>query len=335
MSTAPRRFILQALDPDHGSPVLEALFLVDELDELHALIGTSKEDDPEFEHEYALDPGDIAAINGRFGLAFDPDGRDVRLCSWHSMRLVPYLSHTGYELPLLLEGRKPFARMKDAYPPDRHFGEDKFDRYVAQGDLHKEVVVEPFEQPYRPKEGLAFEGDRTVYYTRKGEEWRIRASKLLWDAAAKSAWSEDFERIESMLFGYEEWQNDWWMANFHKRRGKFGCVPIYKAVSAENLAWVEAAGYRALPPTQDSVLAVSLLYEQPNGDAAKRLMERHGAVALLQFAVRAEAFRDLVNGQSGPDYVVSAGRIGEFNRNIVGEIEIVAQLAEDGTVARN
>jgi hypothetical protein len=92
---------------------------------------------------------------------------------------IPYLVHTGYELPLLLEGRKQFARMSDAYPPDRHFDEEKFDRYVAQGVLHKEVVVEPFERPYRLEDGRVFEGHRTVYYTRKGEEWRIPASKLL------------------------------------------------------------------------------------------------------------------------------------------------------------
>lgn len=38
MSTGPRRFILQALDPDHGSPVLEALFFVAEFEDLRALL---------------------------------------------------------------------------------------------------------------------------------------------------------------------------------------------------------------------------------------------------------------------------------------------------------
>jgi hypothetical protein len=209
MSTGPRRFILQALDPDHGSPVLEAMLLVTDLEDLRPLLDIDAGDDPELERWYILDAAELAAITERFGVAFDPEGREVALHSWHSIRLVPYLVHNGYELALLLEGRKQLARMGDAYPPDRHLGEEKFDRYVAQGVLHKEVVVEPFERPYRGKDGQVFEGQRTVYYTRKGEEWRIKASKLIWDAAAKSAWNEDFERMQGMLFGYEEWQNDW------------------------------------------------------------------------------------------------------------------------------
>jgi hypothetical protein len=37
--------------------------------------------------------------------------------------------------------------MGDAYPPEKYFNEDRFDRHVAQGLLHKEVVVEPFAKP--------------------------------------------------------------------------------------------------------------------------------------------------------------------------------------------
>jgi hypothetical protein len=86
------------------------------------------------------------------------------------------------------------------------------------------VVVEPFEKPVCRKNGDVIEGLRTVYYTRKGEEWRIPAMKLVWDAAAKSGWSPDFERLQGMLFGYEDWQNDWWIADLRKRGRKFGIV---------------------------------------------------------------------------------------------------------------
>jgi hypothetical protein len=325
MSTGPRRFILQALDSDHGSPVLEAMFLVSELEDLRALLDDAG-DDPALECWYLLDAAELAAINKRFGIALDPEGREVGLCSWHSTRHTPYLIHTGYEFPLLLEGRKQLARFSEAYPPNLHWNEERFDRYVAEGALHKEVVVEPFEQPYQRKDGRVFEGIRTVYYTRKGEEWRVPASKLIKDAAAKSKWNEDFERMEGMLFGYEEWQNDWWIAEFRKRRRKFGCLPVYRAVSAEDLAWIEAAGHRALPPTDGSALAVSLLYEPPDDDAAWRLIERSGAVALVQLSVRSLPFLDIVKGQSGPNYAVPAARIKDLNRNIIGEIEIVASL---------
>src|ERR1700687_1513930 len=161
MVSAPRRFILQALDPDHGSPVLEALFLLTEPEDLRALLGICSGDYAELEGWFTLDAAELAAINERFGIAFDPGGRNVRLCSWDSLRHFPYLVHTGYELPLLLEGSKQFARISDAYPPDRHFDEEKFDRYVAQGALHKEVVVEPFERPCPRDDGPVFEGLRT------------------------------------------------------------------------------------------------------------------------------------------------------------------------------
>jgi hypothetical protein len=44
-----RRFILRALDPEHGSPVIEALFRVDELDDLRSLIGKCGADDANIE----------------------------------------------------------------------------------------------------------------------------------------------------------------------------------------------------------------------------------------------------------------------------------------------
>jgi len=330
MSLEPRRFILQALDPDHGSPVLEALFLVSEIDDLRALLGDTR-DDPELERWYTLDDADLAAINKRFDIAFDPQGREVTLGPWRSIRRVPYLAHTGYELPLLLEGRKQLARFHECYPPDPHWNEEKFDRYVAEGALHKEVVVEPREQPVHLGDGKVLKGFRTVYYARKGEEWRIPASKLFWAAAAKSKWNDDFERLEGMLYGYEDWQNDWWIANLRKRRHRFGCLPVYRAVSEDELARIEMAGYRALPPTDGTALAVSLIYEQPDDDAARRLIERTGAGALVQLSVRSLPFLDLVKGQTGSNYLIPAEGIKDLNRNIVGEIDIVARREAHGT----
>jgi hypothetical protein len=43
--------------------------------------------------------------------------------------------------------------------------------WVAEGVLHWEEMVEPFEAPVGE-----FLGHQTIYYTPKGEEWRIRAA---------------------------------------------------------------------------------------------------------------------------------------------------------------
>jgi hypothetical protein len=211
MSNETSRFFLQAIDAELGCPVLEAAFDVDDLDDLRALLGLGVDEDPELRGLYAIDAHELAAISRRFGVTFDPEDHDVYLERWHFLRAVPYLVHTGYELPLLLDGTKKFARMGAAYPPHRHHGEERFDRYVAEGLLHKEVSLEPFPEPYTLKDGRVIEGRRDAYYTPKGEEWRIRAWKLIFAASRKSEWNEDFERIEGMLYGYEEWQIDWWI----------------------------------------------------------------------------------------------------------------------------
>src|SRR5258708_5342974 len=186
MTTQPRRFILQALDPDYGSPAFEALFVVERLEDLRELLGDAAAGDPDLEMWYRLEPDEVAAISRRFDVPFNPEGRETSLYHWTRFREIPYLTHTGYELALMLDGRKQFARMGGEYPPLRHELEDRFDHYVAQGILHKEVEVEPFDQPTRAKRGQVFEGIRTVYYTRKGEEWRIPAWKLVSKASAKS-----------------------------------------------------------------------------------------------------------------------------------------------------
>ena len=214
----PRRFVLQALDPDQGHAVLETLLLVTDIERLRAILGETAKDDPDLTRTYCLDAADLAAIEQAFGAAIEAGGRDVCLDPWHSIRDVPYLVHTGYELPLLLEGRKALACFSDVYPPERFFGEEYFDRYVAQGVLVKEVVLEPSTELHGLKRDPVIEGLRTVYLARPGEEWRIAAAKLIWAAAGKAGWSEEFERLEGMLYGYNEWQIDWWIARFRERR---------------------------------------------------------------------------------------------------------------------
>lgn len=336
MSGEPRHFVLQARDPDHGCPVFEARFPVTELDDLRALVGIDPDDDQEFEGSYTLDAAETAAVAVRFGVAFDPEGCEVHLWpwskGWEARHGIPYPVHTGFELQLLLEGRKQLADMSDAYPPLSHFNEDKFDRYVTDGLLHKEVAYEPFNErlePYRIKDGRVFEGMRRVYYTRKGEEWRIPAYRLISDAANKSGWNEDFERLQGLLFGYEEWQNDWWIANLRESRYRFGCLSIYRAVGADELAWIDAAGYRALPPTNEPELPVTSLRDAPDEETAQRIIEGAGAAALVHLNVRTQRFLDLVKGQSGPNYTISAERIRDLNRNMEGHIEIVASRHAD------
>jgi hypothetical protein len=244
----PNHFILEAFDRDLWCPVLQARFAVDDIEALRGFLGEAAGEDPAPERRYELDDRQLAAIVAKLGIAFDPAQLgarelDIKLFRWQPRFAAPYLIHTGYELPLLLEGRKKLARMSHLYPPATFDGEDRFERWVAEGVLHREEVVEPFDPPAK-----TYLGHRTVYYTPKGEEWRIPASKLIWEAAGKSGgWNEHFERLEGMLYGYEDWQNDWWI-KVGLDGGGFGGLKFCCAVTATGLAWMEAAGFRALPP---------------------------------------------------------------------------------------
>jgi len=213
----PRRFILQAMHPEYGCPAFETMFVVDRLEELRELLGSDAEQDPDLEYFYTLESDDVAAINRRFDVGFDPMGRTACLYKWTESRSFPYLIHTGYELALMIDGRKQFARMYEEYPPMRHHHEEYFAPFVAQGLLHKEVDIQKFDEPIHSR-GRVLEGLRRVYYTRIGEEWRVAAWRLIEAASYKTGWNDTFERLEGMLFGYEDWQNDWWLAYCRRNR---------------------------------------------------------------------------------------------------------------------
>ena len=156
MSNVSHRFFLQAIDPDYGCPVLEAMFQVTDLADLRAILGACADDDPDLRGWYPLEAADLANISRRFGVSFDPGDREVKLCRWHSLRAVPYLVHTNYELFLLLEGTKQFAQELEVYPPHDHFQENLFDRYVVQGLIHKEVFIKPFPTPLKTERRADF-----------------------------------------------------------------------------------------------------------------------------------------------------------------------------------
>jgi hypothetical protein len=237
---------------------------------------------------------------------------------------LPYLSHTRYELPLLLEGRKKLARMSDAYPPMTFEGEHRFDHWVAKGMLHREEVNEPFDEPVQSR-GQTYLGHRTVYYTPKGEEWRIPAMKLISDASDRSGgWNEYFERLEGMLFGYEDWQNDWWI-NEGITGGGFGGLKGYCAVTAAGLAWIEAAGFRALPPIDRPTLAIMMYDRWEETDQYAAMLSDPESVAVVRFSMLGRDFMNFWKSQRGGPWDLPAGRIAEFNRFLRGSVEIVAR----------
>ena len=186
---------------------------------MRTLVRHDKDRDAQLYKHYELDETTLTRIREAYDVGFDimSLGRiRIILRRPHLIDQAPYLIHTNYELLLLLDGRKKLARMGEAFPPFRFEGEDRFDHWVEQGVLHREEAIETFDEPIKHWLGV-----RTVFYTLIGEEWRIPAMKLILNASRKSGgWNEYFERMEGMLFGYEDWQNDWWLNEYRLRRGK-------------------------------------------------------------------------------------------------------------------
>src|ERR1700722_12122529 len=118
MRPTPRsnHFILEAFDRDLWCPVLQALVHVPDLDVLRAILGDAADNDPDLRDAHLLDPQQLATLVTRFAVAFDPGqldagNIDISVYQWRRPFGAPYLAHSGYELPLLLDGRKKLACM--------------------------------------------------------------------------------------------------------------------------------------------------------------------------------------------------------------------------------
>jgi hypothetical protein len=330
------RFLLEAYNLEQCCPVLQAMLTVDDPQALRAILGEMADEDPDLQWIYHLDDKELAAIAAKFNVSFDAaqlDSKNLDIILFRQRRIdqMPYLPHTRYELPLLLDGRKKLARFAEAYPPMTFEGEDRFDHWVAKGVLHREEVTEPFDAPVRSSRGQTYLGHRTVYYTPKGEEWRIPASKLIWDASGKSGgWNEYFERLEGMLFGYEDWQNDWWINEWIARRS-FGGGSFCCAVTAAELAWIESAGFRALPPIDHPALTIVSYDRENEADHYAAMLGDSEGAAIVRFNMLGRDFMNFWDPwPGGGPWDLPAGRIAEFNRFLRGSVVIVAR--RDGAV---
>jgi hypothetical protein len=311
------RFILQAYHPEYGCPAFETMFVVERLEELQALLGPDARSDPEIWMLYWLEPADLAAIYQRFGVAFDGGGRDVALRRWHSTREPPYLVHTGYELPLLLDGRKKLARFHDEYPPIEHGWEDQFDRSVAEGLLHKGSRCRAVRQAAsfserarhrRPAHGLVHAAGRRVAHPgvppdHEDQDWLERHARA---ARGHALWLRGLaERLVGRLSAPQA------QPVRHVTRL---CRPYTPELEA-----VEHAGFHALPAL-DRPLPVIISFEDDLTDE-----ERHQlGPALIRFRVKAGLFLKLVENPRERIHTVRPEQMKDVNALLLEKIEVVA-----------
>src|ERR1700730_11374896 len=125
------------------------------------------------------------------------------------LRPLPYLSHSGRGLGLMLRGPQSLAYFLNVVASEVDFNIRywrMFDRHVAAGQLIKREV-------FAVLSGLEH---RRLFYALPGHEWRIDAMLTLLNELA--AWSDDHERRFSELLGYESWQIDHWLSYRRARR---------------------------------------------------------------------------------------------------------------------
>ena len=110
-------------------------------------------------------------------------------------------------------------------------------------------------------------------------------------------------------------------------------IVLYRPVGQRELDLIQGAGYRAFPPRLPEqpifypVLNEAYATQIARDWNAKRNRDRVGYVT--RFAVRATFLRkydvQTVGGSEHQEYWIPAEELEEFNRNIVGKIEVIAE----------
>lgn len=113
-------------------------------------------------------------------------------------------------------------------------------------------------------------------------------------------------------------------------------VTLWRPTGPQELALVEASGWRAWPPRLPDQ---PIFYPVLNEDYATRIardwnVKASGAGFVTRFAVR-KSFLDhydvqQAGGQTILEYWIPAEDLEELNANIVGKIEVVAEYRADG-----
>jgi hypothetical protein len=129
--------------------------------------------------EYINNPGELHRLGDKS--TFDPK------------------SHTGRELLLMLNNKKPFAAFAEVSwgnNVEAIIPEDYFEPHVRKGTILKKEHIQ--------KEGKKIpQKIRRVLYALPGEEWRFNAFIALWELAAVYGWDAGFEKVEGYILGYE------------------------------------------------------------------------------------------------------------------------------------
>ncbi|WP_241022529.1 hypothetical protein [Burkholderia sp. Se-20373] len=320
-------FILSAIDPDLLYPCLEVRFETDDLDTLRRLVDPDAPEDAGLDDYYLLSPAQVAAVCDAFAIEFDHGSRDAVISKYVDTGVrIPYLVHTGYELALMVQGRKPFGfiEFNSEWRPSVLL-KARFDEYVAQGVLHShEIIVDAPARPGRPARRIG-----QILYTLKGEEWRIPALEFFrQNVNLHGDGCENMVRLEGALLGYERWQNDWWIEHLARSgSGLYGASSIVKVDRAQ-FDWLVHAGFRALPPvdTPTFTLYSSNRFDE---DAMKAAIRDDPTIeAFVQFNDGQAHILHAADFRTAGPYEIPATLIPTINQHLLRAIRVLIRRSD-------
>ena len=214
-------FVLQGFDQVTETVCVEWRVRIADIERLKEILGPDCAEDHDLQGTYYdISLRDMRRIGRICQPPVIPDSLYTAIGRRHSgFDDLPYMVHTNFELPLMLDGRKPLAVFSDGYPCDwfdAHLA--PFEQFVEAGRIVRRIVDTPM--PHIKDRRPDLDGIRHVYFALPGEEWRIDAYRLLMDALhiSGAGWSDHQERCQGSLLGYEDLQNDWWIEQRVKRR---------------------------------------------------------------------------------------------------------------------
>ncbi|VWB14586.1 hypothetical protein BLA6993_00525 [Burkholderia lata] len=327
MSYPSTSFILSAIDPDLLYPCLEVRFETDDLAALRRLVDPDAPEEANLDDCYLLSPAQVAAVCEAFAIEFDHGSCDAVISKYVETGVrIPYLVHTGYELALMVQGRKPFGfiEFNSAWRPSVVL-KARFDAYVAQGVLHSHEML--YDAPARPGRPTRRIGQ--ILYTLKGEEWRIQALEFFrQNLNSQGDGCENMVRLEGALLGYERWQNDWWIEHLARSGiGLYGASSIVKADRAQ-FDWLVHAGCRALPPVDAPTFT---LYSSQwfDEDAMKAAMQSDQTIeAFVQFNVGLVHIMHAADFRTAGPHEIPASLIPTINRHLLRPVRVLVRRSD-------
>ncbi len=211
-------FVLQGFDAVTDTVCVEWRVNIGNVNQLRSVLAPDSDGDPDLKClYYGLSDSDMRKIGKLCRPSIVPHVifTGIRRPNVAS-DAIPYLIHTNFELPLMLEGRKPLAVFVHSYPSE--WFDDflaPFAPFVASGQLLRRTIDTPM--PHLKLRRQDLEGMRKVFFALPSQEWRIDAYVENIENRTRD-WDDDLERLAGTLLGYEDWQNDWWIEQRVKRR---------------------------------------------------------------------------------------------------------------------